>query len=147
MNWRPSHQSKYQEFKPQYRSQDRYLPVDNHFQSRNYVSRGFPNREQRESNYRNSARNYHHSGNDYYNYDNYYNSDYFRHNDDFNYSRDNYRKREDSYHNYNYASYGYDDFQPGRNREVSYRPDRVTRSKSSSASNRPKPYSYQTSRR
>lgn len=148
-NWRPSHQNEYQDLKPQYRSQDRYLPVDSHFQSRNYVSRRFQNREQRGSNYRNSASNYHHSGNDYYNHDNYYNSDYFRRYDDLDYSRDNYRNHENSYHNYNnYASYGYDDFQPGRSREESYRPDRVMRSsKFSSASNRPKPYSYQTGRR
>ena len=134
MNWRPSqysrYQNDYQDLKSHYRSEDRYRPVDNHPQLRNYASRRFPNREQRESNYRNSASNYRHSGNNYYNYDNYY--------DDFNYSRDNYN---------HYVSCGYDDLQPGRSREESYRPDRVLRSKFSSASNRPKPYSYQRGRR
>lgn len=147
MNWRPAqynrHLNEYHDLKPRCRSEDRYLPVDNHTQLRSYTSRRFPNREQRDhSNYRNSAGNYHHPGNNYYNYDNY------RHYDDLNHSRNDYRNHENSYHNYNnYASYDFDDFQPGRSREESYRRDHVMRSKPPSTSNRPKPYSYQSGRR
>lgn len=147
MNWRPAqynrHLNEYHDLKPRCRSEDRYLPVDNHTQLRSYTSRRFPNREQRDhSNYRNSAGNYHHPGNNYYNYDNY------RHYDDLNHSRNDYRNHENSYHNYNnYASYDFDDFQPGRSREESYRRDHVMRSKPPSTSNRPKPYSYQRGRR
>lgn len=136
MNWRSAqdnrYQSGYHDLKPHYRSVDRYLPVDNYSQSRNYVSRRFSNSNQRDSNYRNSSSNY----------DNYHNYG------DLNYSRNNYRNHENSYHNYNnYASYGYDDSQRVRSREESYRHNHVIRSKPSSASNRPRPYPYQQDRR
>ena len=149
MNWRPAqynrHPSRYQDFKTNYPSGDRYLPVDNHTQSRNYTTRRFSNSDQRDGNYRNSASNYRNSGR---NYGNHHNSDNYRHLDEFNYSRNNHRNYENSYHNYsNYAGSGYDDFQRGRSRDESYRHDHVMRSKSSSASNRPKPYFYQRDRR
>ncbi|KAL9982240.1 hypothetical protein ACROYT_G004265 [Oculina patagonica] len=134
------HQNEYQDFKSHFHDEDRYQPIGSHTQSRNYASRRFSTNEHRDNNYHNFDNRYHNYDNNDRNFDNNY------HNyDDFNYSRYNSHNCDRSYHNYNnYASYGYDDYQPVRNREGSYRRDHVIRNTSSSSRDRPKPYSHQS---
>lgn len=140
------HQNEYHDFKTRYYNEEEYQPR----QSGNYASRRFSNNDHRDRNYHKSTSNYDNYDSKYRNYDyDYHNSDKTYHNyDNFNYSRNNYHNYDSGHRNYNnYASYGYDDHQPVKNRERSYRQDHVTRSKPSSSRDRPKPYSRERSRR